>query len=140
MTKNNPAYLGYQTLIELYGCPSELIDDENIVKKILLNLADVVELTVVNSLIHHFSPIGVSGVIVIEESHIAIHTWPEYNYVAIDFFTCNQQYDLKNGIEFLRENFKAKEVEVKEVHRGSVQKINNFHWATPKVENKKTSA
>ena len=126
MTKNNTAYLGYQTLIELYGCSSELIDDEHLVKKILLELTDVVELTVVNSLIHHFSPIGVSGVIVIEESHIAVHTWPEHNYVAIDFFTCNQQYDITKGIEYLRDKFKAEKVEIQEIRRGEVAEIRKF--------------
>lgn len=127
MRKNDKSFLGYQTLIELYGCPSELIDDQDLAQKILLDLTDVVELTVVNSVIHHFSPIGVSGVIVIEESHIAIHTWPEYNYVAIDFFTCNQQYDIEEGIEYLRTHFQAKKIEVKEVHRGAVDAIKNFN-------------
>ena len=127
MTKNDNTFLGYQTLIELYGCPADLIDDPELVKKILLDLTEVVHLTVVNSLIHHFSPIGVSGVIVIEESHIAIHTWPEFNYVAIDFFTCNQQYDIREGIEYLREHFKAEKVEVKEVRRGSVEEIRTLN-------------
>ena len=126
MTKNSMTHLGYQTLIELYGCSAELIDDENVVKKILLDLTDVVELTVVNSLIHHFSPIGVSCVIIIEESHIAVHTWPEYNYVAIDFFTCNQQYDIQQGIDYLREKFEAKKVEIKEIRRGVIGEISKF--------------
>ncbi len=119
-------HLGYQTMVELYGCDRNLIDDEQIVEKILLELTDLIQLTVVNSVIHHFSPIGVSGVVVIEESHVAIHTWPEHNYVAIDFFTCNEQYDVTKGIAFLKEKFKAEQVETKEITRGSLNTISRI--------------
>lgn len=119
-------HLGYQTMVELYGCDRHLIDDEQIVERILLELTDLIQLTVVNSVIHHFSPIGVSGVVVIEESHVAIHTWPEHNYVAIDFFTCNEQYDISKGVTFLKEKFKAKQVEMKEITRGSLNTINSI--------------
>jgi len=113
-------------MVELYGCDRHLIDDEQIVERILLELTDLIQLTVVNSVIHHFSPIGVSGVVVIEESHVAIHTWPEHNYVAIDFFTCNEQYDISKGVTFLKEKFKAKQVEMKEITRGSLNTINSI--------------
>lgn len=120
-------HLGFQTLVELYGCPSNLIDDPQLVEKQLLDLTKVLDFSIVKSVIHHFSPIGVSGVIVIKESHIAIHTWPEYNYVAIDFFTCNQKYDLQEGIAFLKEHFKAEKIEVKSVHRGPINEITQFN-------------
>jgi S-adenosylmethionine decarboxylase proenzyme len=131
-TNHNNNHLGFQTLIELYGCPSELIDDPGRVEKILLDLTEVVNFNVVKSVIHHFSPIGVSGVIVIKESHIAIHTWPEYNYVAIDFFTCNQQYDLQEGIAFLQQEFLAEKIEVKSIHRGPVNEIKKFNHSLTK--------
>ena len=126
MIINNNLHLGFQTLVELYGCSADLIDNEKLVEKILLELTDIVELTVVNSVIHHFSPIGVSGVVVIEESHVAVHTWPEYNYVAIDFFTCNIQYDIKKGITFLKARFGAKRVEINEIKRGSMDTIQSI--------------
>ena len=118
-------YLGYQTLVELYGCDANLIDNENIVERILLELTELVGFTVVKSVIHHFSPIGVSGVIVIQESHISIHTWPEYNYVAIDFFTCNKRYNIDDSISFMVKEFKASHSEIKEIKRGSLEEISS---------------
>lgn len=121
---NNEQYLGFQTFIELYGCPKELIDDQDYVKDVLLQVAEQLKFTVVDTLIHHFSPIGVSGVVVIQESHIAVHTWPEHNYVALDFFTCNQQYDIAQATQFLQEKFKATKIECNNGKRGDLSKIN----------------
>ncbi len=112
--------LGHQTLIELYGCNDVKINDSNLVEKTLLEGARIANLTVVNSTLHHFSPIGVSGVVVIEESHIAIHTWPEHGYVALDFFTCNDSYNLKEAIEYIKNTFEAKTSSQKEISRGLV--------------------
>ncbi len=112
--------LGFHTLVELYGCNSSKIDDTQLVETTLIEAAKIANLSVVNTTIHHFNPIGVSGVIVIKESHIAIHTWPEHNYVALDFFTCNASYELKNALNYIKTIFEAKEVEVKEVKRGLI--------------------
>lgn len=119
------SFLGHQTYVELYGCPSELIDSESYIEKLLLEVTNIIGLTVVNSTIHHFSPIGVSGIVVIKESHIAIHTWPEYNYVAIDFFTY-QKYDVSTGIEYLCKKLKATKQIVKNIERGSMKEISKL--------------
>lgn len=118
----NP-YLGYQKTIDFYNCDSHIINDCNIIESILLEAARIMELTVVKTTIHSFSPIGVSGVVVIQESHIAIHTWPEYNYVAIDIFTCSPEHSLDEGILFLQERFKAKRIIQKEILRGELNLI-----------------
>ncbi|MEE9438198.1 MAG: adenosylmethionine decarboxylase [Saprospiraceae bacterium] len=120
-------HLGHQTLVELYGCPEDIIDDKNKVESILVELANLIDLTIVNTTIHHFSPIGVSGVVVVQESHITVHTWPEHNYVAIDFFTCNVRYDINKGVAFLKEKLKAKKVEINEIQRGPLDKIKTFN-------------
>ena len=127
--KNN-SFVGYQSLIEFYGCNPSLIDDADFVKKTLLKVAEIVELTVVNCTIHHFSPIGVSGVVVIEESHIAVHTWPEYQYIALDFFTCNQQFNLEKGLSFLKKAFEANQIEQKNIKRGEMNKMHQFAQKT----------
>ena len=118
----NP-YLGYQKTIDFYNCDSHIINDCNIIESILLEAARIMELTVVKTTIHSFSPIGVSGVVVIQESHIAIHTWPEYNYVAIDIFTCSPEHSLDEGILFLQERFNAKRIIQKEILRGELNLI-----------------
>jgi len=110
--------LGFQTLIELTGCNSAKINNVKLVEKTLLQAAKLANLSVVNTTIHHFSPIGVSGVIVIKESHIAIHTWPEYNYIALDFFTCNASYCLDKAINYIKEVFEATKIEQQLIKRG----------------------
>jgi len=112
--------LGYQTLVELYDCNSKKINDIKRVENTLLKAAEIAKLSVVNTTIHHFNPIGISGVIVIKESHIAIHTWPEYNYVALDFFTCNASYNLEDAIEYIKTIFEAKTSEQKHIERGII--------------------
>lgn len=112
--------LGYHTLIELYGCNSKKINDTQLVESTLLKAAQIANLSVVNTTIHHFNPIGVSGVIVIKESHIAIHTWPEHNYVALDFFTCNSSYELTEAIEHIKCAFEAQKMEQKDIERGLI--------------------
>lgn len=126
--------LGNQTNIELYGCNAQLINNASLVEEILLKSAFLINLTVVNTTIHHFSPIGVSGVIVIEESHIAIHTWPEYNYVAIDFFTCNDSYEISKAVDFLFESFQADAKEIVQLKRGDINTINKHKNKTTYVQ------
>ncbi len=115
--------LGYQTTIDFYDCDATIIDSVSSIKNILEKAAKIMNLSVVNTTIHEFSPIGISGVIVIKESHIAIHTWPEHNYVALDFFTCNKAFDLEEGIFWIQEQFKSKKIEKNSSQRGFLDKI-----------------
>lgn len=119
-------FLGHQTTIDFYNCKNTEIDSCNFIEETLLKAAKLIGLTVVNTTIHKFSPIGVSGVIVIEESHIAVHTWPEHNYVAIDFFTCNNSFNLSEGINWLKEQFIAENFTTEEFKRGSLKKIATY--------------
>lgn len=74
---------------------------------------------------HTFNPHGVSGVVVIAESHLTIHTWPEYGYAAIDVFTCGDDVDPYASYQYLREKFKAKSAYLMEVKRGISENIIN---------------
>ena len=76
--------------------------------------------TVINSTFHHFSPYGVSGVVVIQESHLAIHTWPEYGYAAVDLFTCGDSVDPWISFDHLKEAFGAGNYSALEMRRGSL--------------------
>lgn len=93
------------------------------IKSILEKGAKIMNLSIVKTIIHEFSPIGISGVIVIKESHIAIHTWPEHNYVALDFFTCNKSYPLDKGIQWIQQQFESNTIEKQEQQRGFLDKI-----------------
>lgn len=115
--------LGYQLTIDFYDCNSKIIDNVDKIKSILETGAKMMNLSIVKTVIHEFSPIGISGVVVIKESHIAIHTWPEHNYVALDFFTCNKSYPLDEGIQWIQKEFEANKIEKTTIQRGFLDKI-----------------
>ena len=70
------------------------------------------------SVFHRYNPQGVSGVVVIAESHISIHTWPEYGYAAVDFFTCGDAVDPYEAHEYLKKSLKAQDSHITELKRG----------------------
>ena len=117
--------VGRHFLIELYDCETSKLDDEKFVENTLLKACEMSKATIINSIFHKFSPQGVSGVVVIAESHFSIHTWPENSYAALDFFTCSAQLDVKNAIEYVEEVFGSEYAEVKEVVRGEAVKVEN---------------
>lgn len=110
--------LGRHVLVELYGCSNELLNDVNFIEKSMVAAAEEAGATVINSTFHHFSPYGVSGVVVIQESHLAIHTWPEYGYAAIDLFTCGTSVDPWVSYQFLEKELKASHGSSMELRRG----------------------
>ena len=115
-------YLGKHYILELYDCPADLLSDPKFIEKQMNAAAIEMEASIVNSNFHHFNPYGVSGVIIIKESHLTIHTWPEYGYAAIDIFTCGKIY-MDKGIDYLKTNLKAKGSKVRKLGRGAVEKF-----------------
>ena len=110
--------LGQHVLVELYGCNAALLDNVSSIEKIMCNAAERSNATIINVSFHHFSPYGVSGVVVIQESHLAIHTWPEYGYAAIDIFTCGDTVDPWVAYECLKESLQAESGSTMELKRG----------------------
>jgi len=111
--------LGNHILVEFMNCDPKLMNDVAGIERDMVAAARAAGATVINSTFHHFSPYGVSGVVVIEESHLAIHTWTEYGYAAVDLFTCG---DMDSWVSFdlLKEAFKSKSYSAIEMKRGSV--------------------
>lgn len=85
--------LGAHLLAELYDCDRATLDDRGVIHAAMLEAARRAGATVVADFLHRFMPHGVSGVVVIAESHFAIHTWPEHGYAAVDLFTCSEALD-----------------------------------------------
>jgi len=86
-----PQYaLGRHIILELYNCNASLLEKPTHSEQFLLEAAQKMGATVVSNDFHAFSPYGVSGVVIIKESHLTIHTWPEHQYAAIDIFTCGE--------------------------------------------------
>ena len=110
--------LGRHYLIELYECHSGNLNDPTLIEEVLLEACKMSGATIINSTFHQFAPQGVSGVIVIAESHFSIHTWPEKNYAALDFFTCSPNMNVEKAINYIEEKLQSDHSEIKEVIRG----------------------
>jgi S-adenosylmethionine decarboxylase proenzyme len=104
--------------LDFYGCRAETLDDPARVRTSMMEAAQAMGATIIETSFNHFEPHGVSGVIIIAESHLAIHTWPEYGYAAVTFETCGQSIDPWKGLSVLRENFESERVSQFEVKRG----------------------
>ncbi|WP_167881247.1 adenosylmethionine decarboxylase [Leptospira gomenensis] len=110
--------LGKHVIAEFYDCDYETINNHELVEDIMLKSVDLSGATTIKSVFHRFSPFGVSGVVVVSESHFAIHTWPEYGYCAVDVFTCGDLIDNQAALDYLKEKFGSKSISVVEMKRG----------------------
>lgn len=110
--------LGRHIIAELYDCDVEIINNESLVEIAMLEAAELSGATIIKPVFHKFSPHGVSGVVVIAESHFSIHTWPEYGYCAIDIFTCGDAINSDVALEYIKQKLIAKNISVVEMKRG----------------------
>src|SRR5262245_53407360 len=110
--------LGRHLLLELFDCDSDSINNLEAVKKALVEAAKRAQATIVDVVFHEFNPFGVSGVVVIAESHLSIHTWPEYRYAAVDIFSCGDILKPEVAANYLVEQFGAERTSVVEMQRG----------------------
>ena len=100
--------LGKHIILEMWGCCKDTIDNVEVVKEILVKAAESVKATLVDVVCHRFSPYGVTGVAILAESHIAVHTWPEHGYAAADIFICGSAINPRNAASYMAEAFYAK--------------------------------
>lgn len=114
--------LGRHVLAEIYGCAEDILNDIQQVEKIMVKAALAAGAEIREVAFHKFSPQGVSGVVVISESHLAIHTWPELGYAAVDVFTCGDTVDPWVSCNYIKQGFTAQRMEAKEVKRGVFDK------------------
>jgi S-adenosylmethionine decarboxylase len=113
--RNGVRCAGVHLIVDLYGAKG--LDDIDLVESTLRRCVDAASATLLHIHVHHFQPNGISGVAVLAESHISIHTWPDASYAALDVFMCgNASPDA--CIPVLREAFQAARVEVNEILRG----------------------
>lgn len=110
--------LAKHLLVELQDCNPAILKRADLVKDVLLGAARASRCTVVESSFHEFSLNGISGVVVIAESHFTVHTWPEFRYAAVDVFTCGEVIRPEDVVEYLKEHFQSKNLWVIEMKRG----------------------
>ncbi len=110
--------LGRHLLLELFDCEVEALNSLEAVKTALVEAARRARATIVDVVFHEFNPFGISGVVVIAESHLSIHTWPEYRYAAVDIFSCGAMLQPEKAVAYLVEQFGAERTSVVELRRG----------------------
>jgi S-adenosylmethionine decarboxylase len=114
--------LGKHWLVEMEGCDPKILTDLKKIRDAMVVASQKANTTMVAKKFHRFRPIGVSGVVVIAESHLGIHTWPEYEYAAIDFFACGNQTKLQKAVDYLAKILGAKKVSIRPFKRGPSKK------------------
>ena len=110
--------LGRHLLLELFDCDAEALNSLETVKTSMIEAAKRAQATIVDVVFHEFNPFGISGVVVIAESHLAIHTWPEYRYAAVDVFSCGDVLQPQVAADYLVEQLGASRASVVEIQRG----------------------
>ncbi len=110
--------LGTHIVCELSGCDAAMLTDVDAVSDMMEKAALEANATPITKAFHRFQPQGVSGVVVIQESHLSIHTWPETGYAAMDFYTCGDHTDPWAACEYAAKQLGAKTMLTTEVKRG----------------------
>lgn len=116
--------LGSHLLVELRDCnPATLMSLQKVTDS-MVSAAKKAKATIVDVSFHEFNPFGISGMVVIAESHLSIHTWPEYSYAAVDIFTCGDIIKPEVAVQHLIEMFESKNPSIVEMKRGIISPKN----------------
>lgn len=110
--------LGRHLIVELYDCDTKTLTDVGRIEDIMVNAAKAMKAHIVDVVFHTFSPHGVSGIVVIAESHLSIHTWPEHAFASVDIYTCGSNIDPWKAYKNLCRDFRAKNATALEMKRG----------------------
>lgn len=117
----NPSFnspVGQHILLDLYSCNDNL-SDVGLMEQVMLEAAKRSGATIVDTRFHAFSPQGVSGMVIIKESHLSIHTWPEHNFASVDIYTCGETLNFNKAIDWLKEALETQDCVEKHFERGN---------------------
>ena len=120
---NNTEIVGKHCILELYDCDKSKLNDEAFIRTNITSAAKSAGATLINLISHHFEPQGVTGLALLAESHISIHTWPENGYAAIDIFTCGDHTMPEKACQFLYNALLAKEFSLTNLNRKTTVSI-----------------
>jgi S-adenosylmethionine decarboxylase len=127
MEKKVHKAIGHHYIVEASGCDPKIISSVEKVQQILVKAAEISGAQVWSVSFSKFPPQGVSGVVVISESHISSHTWPEFGYGALDFYTCGDSVDPEKGLNYAVEAFGASSAHITEITRGLEEGDKEFY-------------
>ncbi|HIP74341.1 MAG TPA: adenosylmethionine decarboxylase [Euryarchaeota archaeon] len=119
------ATTGTHIIVEAAGCSRETLTDPKKIEQIFMEAAKLANMTVKASYFFRFSPTGVSGAVIVAESHISIHTWPEEGYAAIDVYTCGES-DPERAVDYILRKIGAKHAHISEIKRGIPEEDGTF--------------
>lgn len=117
MMNRMTAIKGYHILADLWGCPPEKVNEASRLEEILIDTTSKVGFRVVGKSFYQFKPNGATGVVLLETSHISIHSWPEFNFVALDVYSCSGKTKAKKAIRYLVGVLNPEKVQIREVER-----------------------
>ena len=119
--------IGRHCILELYQCDNAKLNDEAFIRTTITASAKIAGATLINLVTHSFKPQGVTGLALLAESHISIHTWPEIGYAAIDVFTCGDHTMPEKACKLLSKDFSAKYFSFKNIEREIPSEIQTLH-------------
>ena len=110
--------IGRHVILEMWGCQN--LDSVEIAERALREMVVALDVHLLDLRIYPFSPVGVTGMAIVSESHLVIHTWPEHGYAAVDLFTCGAPRDPDEAVRVLRRLFQPERIGVMEINRGQL--------------------
>jgi S-adenosylmethionine decarboxylase len=126
---NSIENIGRHSILELYQCDPTKLNDEAFIRTTITSAAKIAGATLINLVTHSFNPQGVTGLALLAESHISIHTWPEIGFAAIDVFTCGEHTMPEKACKLLSKDFLAKDFSFKNIAREIPSGIQTLHRA-----------
>src|SRR5690349_21132524 len=110
--------IGRHIILEMWGCQN--LDSVETAERALRDMVQALDVNLLDLKVYPFSPVGVTGMAIVSESHLVIHTWPEYGYAAVDVFTCGAPRDPQDAIGVLRRHYQPERIGVMQINRGQV--------------------
>jgi S-adenosylmethionine decarboxylase len=110
--------IGRHVILEMWGCQN--LDSVDTAETALREMVVALDVNLLDLRVYPFSPVGVTGIAIVSESHLVIHTWPEYGYAAVDIFTCGAVRDPQDAVNVLRRHFTPERIGVMEINRGQM--------------------
>jgi S-adenosylmethionine decarboxylase len=112
--------IGRHLILELWGCQEAPINSVETIERAMRETVEACGATLLDLRVYPFTPIGVTGVAILSESHLMIHTWPEHGYAAVDVFTCGYHTDPDAAVSVLQRHFSPERIQVMEMNRGLI--------------------
>ena len=110
--------IGRHIILEMWGCQN--LNSVETAERALREMVDALDVNLLDLHVYPFSPVGITGMAIVSESHLVIHTWPEHGYAAVDIFTCGAPREPQLAVDVLRRHYAPERVGVMEINRGQM--------------------